>query len=190
MIKTELRNDVAIVRIDGPPVNALGHAVRAGLKAALAQLAADDTVRAIVLVGEGRTFISGADIREFGQPAQAPGLDEVIDALDDSRKPVVAGIHGVALGGGLEVALACHFRVATADAKLGLPEVTLGLLPGAGGTQRLPRLVGPALAVKMIAGGAPLSGRQALEAGVIDEVVDDPVAGAEAFARKVLAEGR
>ncbi|HEX7945993.1 MAG TPA: 3-hydroxyacyl-CoA dehydrogenase NAD-binding domain-containing protein, partial [Phenylobacterium sp.] len=105
-------------------------------------------------------------------------------------KPVVAWIHGVALGGGLEVALACHFRVATADAKLGLPEVTLGLLPGAGGTQRLPRLVGPALAVKMIAGGAPLSGQQALEAGVIDEVVDDPVAGAEAFARKVLAEGR
>ncbi|MGA0603828.1 3-hydroxyacyl-CoA dehydrogenase NAD-binding domain-containing protein [Caulobacter sp. KR2-114] len=190
VIRTDLRGDIAIVRIDSPPVNALGHAVRAGLAEALGRLASDDSVRAIVLVGEGRGFISGADIREFGRPAQAPSLDVVIDALENSAKPVVAGIHGVALGGGLEVALACHFRVSTAGARLGLPEVTLGLLPGAGGTQRLPRAVGPALAVKMIAGGAPLSGEQALAAGLIDEVVADPTAGAEAFARRALAEGR
>lgn len=189
VIKTELRNDVAIVRIDSPPVNALGHAVRVGLIDALGQLAANDAVRAIVLVGEGRVFISGADIREFGKPAQLPGLDVVIDALDASRKPIVAAIHGVAFGGGLEVALACHFRVATADAKLGLPEVKLGLLPGAGGTQRLPRAIGAAQAVRMIASGEPASAEQALEWGLISEIISgDLVAGGEAFARRVLAE--
>lgn len=189
VIKTELRNDVAIVWIDYPPVNALGRAVRAGLRAALEALAANDAVRAIVLAGQGRLFISGADIREFGQPLAAPALDQVLQALEASGKPVVATIHGVALGGGLEVALACHFRVATGEARLGLPEVKLGLLPGAGGTQRLPRAVGAALAVKMIAVGDPLSAAEALEAGLIDAMVDDPIAGGEAFARRVLAEG-
>jgi len=190
VIKTEVRDGVAIVRIDYPPVNAHGHPVRAGLLDALNRLAADDAVRAIVLVGEGRMFISGADIREFDQAPKLPALRSVLDALDDSRKPVVAGIHGAAMGGGLEVALACNYRVATADAKLALSEVKLGLLPGGGGTQRLPRAVGIPLAVKMIVGGDPISGEKALEAGLIDEVVDDPVAGAEAFARRILAEGR
>lgn len=190
VIKTELRKDIAIVRIDDPPVNTLGQAVRAGLAEALGRLAHDNAVRAIVLVGDGRAFLAGADIREFGKPAQPPEIEVVLDALENSRKPVVAGIHGVALGGGLEIALACHFRVAVADTRLGLPEVTLGLLPGAGGTQRLPRAVGPALAVKMIAGGAPISATQALEAGLIDEVVADAVAGGEDFARRILAEGR
>ncbi len=190
VIKTELRNDIAIVRIDYPPVNAHGHPVRAGLLDALLRLAADDAVRAIVLVGEGRTFISGADIREFDQAPQLPALRSVLDALDESRKPVIASMHGFAMGGGLEVALACNFRVATADAKLGLSEVKFGLLPGGGGTQRLPRAVGIPLAVKMIVGGDPISGQKAFEVGLVDAIVEDPVAGAQAFAREILDEGR
>ena len=126
----------------------------------------------------GRTFIAGADITEFGKPPKSPGLDEVLTEMENCPKPIVAAIHGTALGGGLEVALACHFRVATKDAKLGLPEVKLGLLPGAGGTQRLPRAVGPELAVKMIVGGDPIGAAEALKNGLIEEIVEGPAAAA------------
>src|SRR4051812_43062917 len=151
---------------------------------------ADAEVKAIVLTCAGRTFIAGADITEFGKPPKPPGLAEVLVLMENSPKPIIAAIHGTALGGGLEVALACHYRVATKEAKLGLPEVKLGLLPGAGGTQRLPRAVGPELAVKMIVSGEPIGAAEALKNGLIEEIVEGPASGGEAFARKVLAEKR
>ncbi len=190
IVKAEHRDGIAIITVDNPPVNALSAAVRRGILEQVNAAVADSKVQAIVLTCAGRTFIAGADITEFGKPPQPPSLHEVIDALDASPKPIVAAIHGTALGGGLETALGCHFRVAVKSAKLGLPEVKLGLLPGAGGTQRLPRAVGPELAVQMILGGNPISAAEALSHGLIDEVVEDTVAGGEAFARKVLAEQR
>ncbi|PYF03080.1 short chain enoyl-CoA hydratase /3-hydroxyacyl-CoA dehydrogenase [Rhodopseudomonas faecalis] len=190
IVKAEHRDGIATITVDNPPVNALSAAVRRGILERVNAAVADSKVQAIVLTCAGRTFIAGADITEFGKPPQPPSLHEVIDALDASPKPIVAAIHGTALGGGLETALGCHFRVAVKSAKLGLPEVKLGLLPGAGGTQRLPRAVGPELAVQMILGGNPISAAEALSHGLIDEVVDDTVAGGEAFARKVLAEQR
>src|SRR5216683_2612569 len=171
VVKLERHDVVAIVTVDSPPVNALSAAVRGGIFDCIKRAIADPEVKAIVLTCGGRTFIAGADITEFGKPPKPPGLHEVLTEMENSPKPIIAAIHGTALGGGLEVALACHFRVATKDARLGLPEVKLGLLPGAGGTQRLPRAVGPELAVKMIVGG-------------------DPIGAGEAFARKVLAEKR
>ncbi len=179
---------IGVITVNNPPVNALGHAVREGLAAAVAQALADDEVKAIVVGCEGRTFFAGADITEFGKPLKNPDLQAVIAALESSPKPVVAAIFGTALGGGLEVALGCHFRVAVADARVGLPEVKLGILPGAGGTQRLPRLVGPEKAVAMIVAGAPVSAKVALADGIIDEIVAEAIPGAVAFAQKVLAE--
>src|SRR5688572_19502358 len=126
--------DIAVVTIDNPPVNALSHAVRAGVKLAIEQAQANPQIAALVILGSGKTFCAGADIREFGKPPQAPSLPDVIETIERCAKPVVAAVHGSALGGGLEVALACHFRIATPAAKFGLPEVKLGLLPGAGGT--------------------------------------------------------
>ncbi|MBN8984619.1 MAG: enoyl-CoA hydratase/isomerase family protein, partial [Rhizobiales bacterium] len=152
-VRLERHDAVAIVTVDSPPVNALSAAVRRGIFEQIKTAAGDPQVQAIVLTCAGRTFIAGADITEFGKPPQPPGLNEVIAAMENAPKPVVAAIHGTALGGGLETALGAHFRVAVKEAKLGLPEVKLGLLPGAGGTQRLPRAVGPELAVKMIVGG-------------------------------------
>ncbi len=190
IVKAEHRDGIAIITVDNPPVNALSASVRRGILEQVNAAVADSKVQAIVLTCAGRTFIAGADITEFNKPPQPPSLHEVIDALDASPKPIVAAIHGTALGGGLETALGCHFRVAVKSAKLGLPEVKLGLLPGAGGTQRLPRAVGPELAVQMILGGNPISAAEALSHGLIDEVVEDTVAGGEAFARKVLAEQR
>lgn len=191
VVKVERRDAVAIVIVNSPPVNALSAAVRKGIADGVKSAEADASVKAIVIACAGRTFIAGADITEFGKPPQSPSLHEVIEVIENSSKPVVAAIHGTALGGGLELALGAHFRVATKDAKLGLPEVKLGLLPGAGGTQRLPRAVGPELAVKMIVGGDPIGAADALKNGLIDEVVDgDPAVGGEAFARKVLAEKR
>ncbi|TJW66494.1 MAG: 3-hydroxyacyl-CoA dehydrogenase, partial [Mesorhizobium sp.] len=143
-------NGVAVVIIDNPPVNALSFHVREPLHAALAALRDDATVRAIVIVCAGRTFVAGADITEFSKPVQQPELRAIVALLETIAKPMVAAIHGTALGGGLELALGCHFRVADAGAKLGLPEVKLGLLPGGGGTVRLPRLVGAAKALGMI----------------------------------------
>ena len=189
-VKLERHDEIGIVTVNYPPVNALGAAVRGGIAECVKQAIADPAVKAIVLTCAGRTFIAGADIREFGKPPQPPSLQEVLVELENSPKPIVAAIHGTALGGGLEVALACNFRVAVKEAKLGLPEVKLGLLPGAGGTQRLPRAVGPELAVKMIVGGDPIGAADALKNGLIDEIVEGPASGAEVFARKVLAEKR
>ncbi|UFX44762.1 enoyl-CoA hydratase/isomerase family protein [Bradyrhizobium sp. 41S5] len=190
VVKLERHDNIAVVTVNGPPVNALSAAVRGGIFDCVKSAIDDAQVQGIVLTCAGRTFIAGADITEFGKPPKPPGLAEVLSLMESSPKPIVAAIHGTALGGGLEVALACHYRVATKDAKLGLPEVKLGLLPGAGGTQRLPRAVGPELAVKMIVGGDPIGADAALKAGLIDEIVEGPASGGEAFARKVVAEKR
>lgn len=190
-VQLERRGEIALVTVDNPPVNALGHAVRAGLLAAFQQAEADPQVRAVVLVCAGRTFMAGADIREFGKPPQAPSLPEVVDILEGASKPSVAVIHGTALGGGLEVALACHYRIARRDAQIGLPEVKLGLLPGAGGTQRLPRLAGVEKALEMIVSGAPIRAPQALEFNVVDELFDGELIDAGlAFAQRLLADGK
>lgn len=182
---------VALVALNNPPVNALSHAVRVALIATLKELFAAADVEAIVIACEGRTFIAGADIREFGKPPLDPDLPELVEFLDGAPKATIAAIHGTALGGGLELALACHFRVATQSAKLGLPEVTLGILPGAGGTQRLPRLIGVKPALDMILSGTPISAAQAQQLGLIDGVIGDRVKdSAVEFASSVLAQGR
>ncbi|SFH84677.1 3-hydroxyacyl-CoA dehydrogenase NAD-binding domain-containing protein [Bradyrhizobium sp. Gha] len=190
VVKLERHDDIGIVTVNSPPVNALSAAVRGGILECIKAAIADSAIKGIVLTCAGRTFIAGADITEFGKPPKAPALNDVLAEIENSPKPVVAAIHGTALGGGLEVALACHFRVAVKEAKLGLPEVKLGLLPGAGGTQRLPRAVGPELAVKMIVGGDPIGAAEALKAGLIEEIVEGPASGGEAFVRKLLAEKR
>src|SRR5579883_1808732 len=182
---------IGIAVVDNPPVNALSHSVRAGLLEVIERVAGDPEVDALVIVCAGRTFIAGADIKEFGKPMQQPELGLLIEKLEGSKKPVVAAMHGTALGGGFEVALACHFRVALASARVGLPEVKLGILPGAGGTQRLPRLVGVETAVKMIAEGSEMSAPEARKLGAIDEIIEgDLKAGAVAFAERALAAGR
>ena len=155
--------------IDSPPVNALSQHVRQGIVDAL-QTAADDDTQIVVLRCEGRTFIAGADITEFGKPLQAPALASVLEALESHTKPIIAAIHGTALGGGLELALCCDYRIAAASAKVGLPEVNLGLLPGAGGTQRLPRLAGLQQAIDMITTGRPITAHDAFTTGIVDEV--------------------
>ncbi|OAF09369.1 3-hydroxyacyl-CoA dehydrogenase NAD-binding domain-containing protein [Bradyrhizobium neotropicale] len=190
VVKLERHDEIGIVTVDSPPVNALSAAVRGGILDCIKAAVADPAIKGIVLTCAGRTFIAGADITEFGKPPKAPALNDVLSEIENSPKPVVAAIHGTALGGGLEVALACHFRVAVKEAKLGLPEVKLGLLPGAGGTQRLPRAVGPELAVKMIVGGDPIGATEALKNGLIEEIVEGPASGGEAFVRKLLAEKR
>ena len=185
------QDGVAILTINNPPVNALGQAVRQGILDGLKRANDDAAAKAIVIVGGGRTFIAGADIREFGKPPQAPDLNSVLAGIEASAKPVVAAIHGTALGGGLEVALTCHWRVAVPSAQMGLPEVKLGILPGAGGTQRLPRLVGPLMALEMITSGNPIPAKKALEVGVVDHVADgEPTAVGVAFAAKAVAEQR
>lgn len=190
VVKLERHDEVGIVTVNSPPVNALSAAVRGGILECIKAAVADPAIKGIVLTCAGRTFIAGADITEFGKPPKPPALNDVLAEIENSPKPVVAAIHGTALGGGLEVALACHFRVAVKDAKLGLPEVKLGLLPGAGGTQRLPRAVGPELAVKMIVGGDPIGAAEALKNGLIEEIVEGPTLGAELFVRKLVAEKR
>lgn len=173
MIETYRHGAVLEVLIDSPPVNALSEDVRRGIHKAIQSAQTDDSVSAVVIHGAGRMFSAGADITEFGKPLTEPGLAAVIDAIEASAKPIVAAIHGSALGGGLEVALGAHYRVATANARLGLPEVALGLLPGAGGTQRLPRLVGIPAALDMIVSGSPISGAKALDIGLVDKVVPE-----------------
>ncbi|MHA0037931.1 3-hydroxyacyl-CoA dehydrogenase NAD-binding domain-containing protein [Deinococcus sp. PESE-13] len=177
--------DVFILTINNPPVNAFGPGVPEGLKAGLDAAAADDSVKAVVIIGGGRTFVAGADIKGFGLPReQAPDLRGTVAKLDAFEKPTVAAIHGTALGGGLELALGCTYRVAVKDAQLGLPEVKLGVLPGAGGTQRLPRVVGAQKALEMMLSGNPIKAPAAQELGLVDEIVDgDLLAGAVAFAR-------
>ena len=185
-------NGIGVLSLNSPPVNALSAAVRAGLLAGLNQAAADETVRAVVLICRGRTFIAGADITEFGGPPKGPGLAEVQDAIENSSKPVIAAIHGTALGGGLEVALCCHYRVALGSARCGLPEVNLGLLPGAGGTQRLPRLVGVEKALEMMTSGRHAPAAECLELGLVDQLAPEGEleSAAIAFAEQVVAEGR
>lgn len=190
VVKLERHDEVGIVTVNSPPVNALSAAVRGGILECIKAAVADPAIKGIVLTCAGRTFIAGADITEFGKPPKPPALNDVLAEIENSPKPVIAAIHGTALGGGLEVALACHFRVAVKEAKLGLPEVKLGLLPGAGGTQRLPRAVGPELAVKMIVGGDPIGAAEALKNGLIEEIVEGPTLGAELFVRKLVAEKR
>ncbi|MCH8552700.1 MAG: enoyl-CoA hydratase/isomerase family protein [Natronospirillum sp.] len=160
----------ALIEIDNPPVNALSQSVRAGILDALSRAEADPAIEVIALMGRGKVFIAGADIREFGKPPKAPLLPDVIERLEQSEKAVIAILHGVALGGGLEVALGCHYRIALMDTRLGLPEVNLGLLPGAGGTQRLPRLTGLKTAAEWITQGKLVSSETALETGLIDQV--------------------
>ncbi|KZY37802.1 3-hydroxyacyl-CoA dehydrogenase [Alcanivorax sp. HI0044] len=182
-------SDIGVIRINYPPVNALGHGVREGLQQCLRDALADEQIRAVVVIGEGKTFPAGADIREFGKPPQQPALPTVIDEYEASDKLVVAAIHGTALGGGLEVALGCDYRVALDSARLGLPEVKLGLLPGAGGTQRLPRLVGAQKALEMVVGGNPVKAKEALSLGLVDEMVSgDLLEGALAYTRQLLAD--
>jgi 3-hydroxyacyl-CoA dehydrogenase len=183
--------DVAVVIIDNPPVNAMKQEVRAGLLDLVTGAAGDSGVAAIVIACAGRTFVAGADITEFGQPSRPPTSIDVVEAIEASPKPVVAALHGTPLGGGLELALGCHFRVAAPGTRLGLPEIKLGLLPGGGGTQRLPRLVGMDKALTMIVTGEPIPVDDALKAGLVDAIVEgDVVAGAVAFARRVAAEKR
>jgi 3-hydroxyacyl-CoA dehydrogenase len=174
-VSTRKHGDVLIVLSNNPPVNALGHAVRQGLVAAIEEAEADDSVKAVVIACEGQTFFAGADVSEFGTPKafEPPMLPQVVDRIEASAKPVVAAIHGTALGGGLEVALACHYRVALPSAKLGTPEVKLGLLPGAGGTQRLPRVAGVKKALEMCATGNPIGAREAFDCGLVDRLIED-----------------
>ena len=185
------RGRVAVLTVDNPPVNALSQHVRKGLHDGIKQATADGAVQAIVIACAGRTFIAGADITEFGKPPAEPSLHSVLDLIEGSPKPVVAAIHGTALGGGLEVTLACHYRVGVKAARFGLPEVKLGILPGAGGTQRLPRVVGVEKGLSMMVSGDPIGADEALKAGLIDEIVDGDLAAAGvAFAEKVLNERR
>ena len=177
---------VALLTLDNPPVNALSQAVRAAIVDAVGRLASDDSLDAMVIACAKRTFIAGADIREFDKPSAEPFLPSVVDTLEASGKPIVAAIHGTALGGGLEVAMGCHYRIAAASAKLGLPEVKLGLMPGARGTQHLPRLVGAEKALGMIAHGEPINAIEAAQIGLVDRVAQDElVVDAIAFAREI-----
>ncbi|MGN2622655.1 3-hydroxyacyl-CoA dehydrogenase NAD-binding domain-containing protein [Stutzerimonas balearica] len=190
-VRLQRHGAIALIIVDNPPVNALSQPVRQGLQQAFQAADADPEVLAVALVCEGNTFIAGADIKEFGKPPQAPSLPDVIDSIENSRKPSVAVIHGTALGGGLEVALGCHYRIARKDAKVGLPEVKLGLLPGAGGTQRLPRLAGVAKALDMIVSGQPIGAAEALEHHIVDELFEgDLVEAGLAYAQRLIDEGR
>lgn len=187
-VELTIQDGIAVVAIDNPPVNALSFHVRDGLLAAIKEAEASDEVEATLLICKGGTYIAGADIREFGQKPQGTSLYEVHDAMEDAQKPLVSAIHGTAFGGGLETALCCHFRVAVPSAQFGLPEVKLGLLPGAGGTQRMPRLIGVLEALQMMVSGSPIKADQALKNGLIDEAVEDLLEGAMAFTKKVVAE--
>ncbi len=184
--------EIAVITVNSPPVNALSAPVRDGIAEGVTSAVADPDVKAIVLICAGRTFIAGADITEFGKPPRGTSLHQMIDVIESATKPVIAAIHGTALGGGLETALGAHYRVAVPSAKLGLPEVKLGLLPGAGGTQRLPRVVGAEAALKMVTSGNPIGAKAALESGLVDELVNeaDLRGGAVVFAQKVVAENR
>ncbi len=187
-VQYRCEGDIGIITIDNPPVNALSHTVRAGLRDSIKTAGADSNAKVVIIVGAGRTFIAGADIREFGKPPVPPMLTEVIEIIEGCDKPVIAALHGTALGGGLEVALGCHYRVALPSAKVGLPEVLLGIIPGAGGTQRTPRLTGVEAALELITSGRHIKAAEALDLGLIDEIIDtDTVldAGLEAARRAI-----
>jgi 3-hydroxyacyl-CoA dehydrogenase len=189
VVSYQLDGDIGVIRLNNPPVNALSHALRAGIQDAVVK-AQEDASLALVLICEGRTFIAGADISEFGKPPMLPSLPELLNIIEASQKPIIAAIHGTALGGGLETALACHYRCALSTAQVGLPEVKLGLLPGAGGTQRVPRLVGVKVALDLITTGTPMMADKALSAGLIDKVIeDDLLTAALDFAKEIIAQG-
>jgi len=182
---------IAVITIDSPPVNALSQAVRSGLLECVETAAADSNTQAIVLICAGRTFIAGADITEFGKPPLQPYLPDVLEVLDSCSKPIIAAMHGTALGGGLETALACRYRIAVDSARIGLPEVNLGLIPGAGGTQRLPRIAGLDSALDMITSGRHVGATEALKMGVVDLLCSDKdlLSSAVEFAEQILASG-
>ncbi|QPO10772.1 MULTISPECIES: 3-hydroxyacyl-CoA dehydrogenase NAD-binding domain-containing protein [unclassified Thalassospira] len=183
-----LENAIAVITVNNPPINATSHVVRSGIVDALDQIDANDDIRAAILICDGKTFIAGADVSEFGQPPKAPILPDVIKRIEAATKPVIAAIHGHALGGGLEVALGCHYRIADSTAKLGLPEVNLGLIPGAGGTVRLPRLVPVAEAISMITSGKPVSATKANEIGLLDAITHGALGdAARDFAKTILS---
>src|SRR5690242_19475201 len=192
LVRYEVQNEVAVVTVDNPPVNALSPGVPEGIDAAIARAATDPAARAVVLMGAGNTFIAGADIRYFETVRtretsleRSHRIHARLVRIESCPKPLVAAIHGTALGGGLEFAMACHYREAVASAKVGQPEVLLGIIPGAGGTQRLPRLCGVPMALEMCTLGAPVAAAKALEAGTLDRIVEvDLLAGAIAFARE------
>ncbi len=182
-----VRDGIAVISMNNPPVNGLGNALRAGILECLAKAEADPAVKAAVIIGSARAFSGGADIREFNKPREKPDLPDVNDAQDAMQKPLVAAIGGFALGGGLELALACHYRIALSGTQLGLPEVKLGILPGSGGTQRLPRILPVAEAVKMITTGNPIPAEKAKEFGLVDEIAQgDLLESALVFAKKVV----
>jgi len=190
LVQLTKENDIAVITINNPPVNALSPGVPEGISEALDRIAQDDTIKAAVLIGGGRTFIAGADIKEFGKmtsgKSRGAGLLPFLLKIEDSKKPVIVAIHGTAFGGGLEVAMACHYRVAVASAQVGQPEVKLGIIPGAAGTQRLPRLAGVAKAVEMCTTGNPVKAAEALQFGIVDRIIEgDLLPGAIAFARQV-----
>jgi 3-hydroxyacyl-CoA dehydrogenase len=187
-----IEDGIAVITVNNPPVNALGAAVRDGVAARMREAAADPAAKAVVLICAGRTFFAGADITEFGKPPRGIPLGELVTLIEDMPKPVVAAIHGTALGGGLEMALGCHYRVAVPSARVGLPEVKLGILPGAGGTQRLPRIVGVERALEMITSGEHVPAPKAKEAGLVDELApeDGLRQAALDFARRLVAEGK
>ena len=185
-------SNIAILTLNSPPVNALSAQVREGLHEGIKKAKDDKSVEAIVLICKGRTFIAGADITEFGKEPQGPSLFEALDMIENSNKPVIAAIHGTALGGGLEVALTCHYRIAIPSAKCGLPEVQLGLLPGAGGTQRLPRVVGVEKALQMVTSGQHVPAKECLKMGLVDELASEEklLEDAIILAKKIVSEKR
>ena len=190
-VTTERHGDILVVLVNNPPVNALSWHVREGLKSGFEEGLADPAIKAMVLRCDGRTFIAGADITEFGKPPRGPDFNDVLNMIEAAPKPIIAAIHGTALGGGLETAMSCHYRIAVPSAKLGVPEVKLGLLPGGGGTQRLPRLVGIEAAATMCSLGDPISAAKALDIGLIDKVAGETTLAddAIAFAREMIAKG-
>jgi len=190
-VTTERHGDVLVILVNNPPVNALSWHVRQGLKDGVEEALADDAIKSVVLRCAGQTFIAGADITEFGKPPQGPDFIEVLNTIELAGKPVIAAIHGTALGGGLETALVCHYRIAVPSAMLGVPEVKLGLLPGAGGTQRLPRIVGVEVAAQMVSSGDPLPASKAKELGLVDALAGEATLAddAIAFAREMIAQG-
>ena len=191
LVHSERQGDVALLSIDDPPVNALSHAVRAALLERFSQAAAEPSVRAIVIGGTGRHFVAGAAIQEFAHPAREPLLNDVLACIEACDKPVIAALHGSVLGGGLELALACHYRLAASDALLGFPEIRLGLLPGSGGTQRLPRLIGAGEAIGLMLSGEPIPAARAADLGIVDRIAGTAGPGADAltWARELIGLG-
>jgi 3-hydroxyacyl-CoA dehydrogenase len=188
IVSVERRGAVAVVTVDNPPVNAMSAAMRQGLQDAFTSLRTDGSLGAVVLAAAGRTFVAGADLNEFDTGVLPPAYYDVFALIENFPKPVVAALHGTALGAGVEVALACHYRCASSDAKLGLPELTLGIIPGAGGTQRLPRLIGAKAAAEFILGAAPVGTEQSVKLGILDRVIEgDLVTGAVKYAEELIA---